>query len=239
MSRTYTSPPLLVTSTTCWCTQRSARGTLISLSGLTSMTMRLPSLNGSMPRLHSLSLTDSQPSTTKSFTTCISSSCLSPLNPITYYHPLRHSPAISDFGSHVSETPTLMLPPTSHSLKWIWKVQFSSSYRTSRISGRHLPSSLPTKQMPPLQQVPFLLRKLLHPLSCMMAPHRSFMSGGPKSGSLPPMPTPLINRRQRLFSHAWKALAQAASLRRPKVGTKDKPPHGDSEGKGRNRTRLA
>ena len=28
-------------------------------------------------------------------------------------------------------------------------------------------------------------------------------------------------------------------LRRPKVGTKDKPPHGDSEGKGRSRTQLA
>ena len=142
--------------------------------------------------------------------TCISSSRLSPLNLITYHCPLRHIPTITDFGSLVSETPAPVLPPTSRSSKWIGKVQSSSSYRTSRILGRHLPSSLPTKQMLPPQQVPFLLRKLSHPLSRTMAPCRSFTSGGPrsKSGSLAPMPMPLINRRWWLFSRTWKALTQ-------------------------------
>ena len=45
---------------------------------------------------------------------------------------------------------------------------------------------------------------------------------------------------QRLFELSKANLASTGEVvRRPKVGTKDKPPHGDSEGKGRSRTRLA
>ena len=53
----------------------------------------------------SSNLSTSPQSTIASFTTYISSSPLSPLNPITSHCPLRHIPAVTDFGLVVSRTP--------------------------------------------------------------------------------------------------------------------------------------
>ena len=193
---------------------RSAKGTSMSLSDLTSMTMKPPSLKGSTPRLHSLSSTDSPLSTTMSFLTCTSSSHSSPLNLITSHCPLCHIPTVTDFSFLISRTPTPTLPPISQ--QWIWKERSNSLSRINRTSGRHLPSFSPTRRMLPLlQQVPFLQRKLLCPLRPMMGLPRSSMSGGPKSrsGLWPLTMPPLTSRRQRLFTCAWKALVQATLCR--------------------------
>ena len=93
---------------------------------------------------------------TASSTTSTSSSPLSPLNPITSHCPLRHIPAVTDFGLVVSRTPVPALPPISQK-QWLTGMTSSSN---SLMASR--PSTTPCNNISLHRQEegPLVLRKL-------------------------------------------------------------------------------
>ena len=124
---------------------RSTRGTSTSSSALTSMMTKLLFSKGSKHKPPSSSLTISQPFITGSSLTYTSRYPLSPQSQITYHCPLCHIPTITNFGSLISRNPEPALTPISQ--PWIGKPLCSSSSKTSKTSGLHLPSSSCTRQM--------------------------------------------------------------------------------------------
>ena len=206
--------------------QRSIKGSPTSLSGLSCMMTKLLSLRDSVSGTPSSNLSTSLLSTIESFTTCTSNSCLSLLNQTMFHCPLCHIPAITDFSSLISRTPTPVLPPISQQQ---WLTGMTSSFN-SPMGSR--PSITPCNNISLCRQEegPLILRKLSRRLNFMMGHHKSFMNGGwrQRFGLPPPMPPPPIERRQRQYSRIWKGLMQAIMHRfasmsawRPTLG-----PHG-------------
>ena len=169
--------------------------------------MRLLFSRGSVHETSSSNLSGSPLSTTRSSTTYISSSLSSLLSPIMSHRPLCHIPAITDFGSLISRSPTPVLPPISQRQWLTGMILFFNLPMGSR------PFTIPCNNTSLRRQEegPLVLRRLSRRPNFTMGCHRSFMNGGrrPRSGLRPPTPPPPTERRQWQYSRIWRGLMQA------------------------------